>query len=325
MQETMPPQVSVIIPAYNAVAFLGRSVASVQRQELLDLEILIIDDASADGTLALARVLAAEDPRIKIIAAARNGGPAAARNRGLAQARGTWVALLDADDAFEAGRLRCLLGLAQDCRADLMADNLLMEDREGTREAMLPASEVASCAPITAADFLRGNLPDPKRPRKSYGFLKPLISRKFLEAHDLRYDEELRFAEDFAFYLSCLAAGGRFFLCQEPLYRYRLRSDSLTACHTTDDLRRLQDVDLHFLHHGDSHTVEFQAALLLHKKSVDQRLQWRIFIKEVKDRSWLKAILASLKGWHVFRYVARQLILEIWRRRWPRGLDTTPA
>src|SRR3546814_8803372 len=57
------------------------------------------------------------------------------------------------------------------------------------------------------------------------------------------YDEDLRFAEDFAFYLTCFAAGARFYLAQQPLYRYRLRDDSLTALHSIEDLRRLQQVD----------------------------------------------------------------------------------
>ncbi|NIA67647.1 glycosyltransferase family 2 protein [Pelagibius litoralis] len=323
--ESRSPLVSVVIPAFDAAGFLRRTVASVQAQSLNDLEILIIDDCSGDETLTLARTLAADDPRIRVIAAERNGGPAVARNLGLGAAKGEWIALLDADDAFEAERLGRLVGLARDCGADLLADNLWLEEEEGVTEAMLPLSEAASCAPITAADFLRGNLPDPKRPRKSYGFLKPLMSRAFLERHHLRYDESLRFAEDFAFYLACFAAGGRFFLSQEPLYRYRLRPDSLTACHSTADLRRLQAVDERFLRDCDAASPDFRVALRLHKKSIDQRLQWRVVIDALKGRAWHKAVLASLKGWHVFGYVSSQLIAEIWRRLWQKRLGSTPA
>src|SRR5690606_5741979 len=115
--------------------------------------------------------------------------------------------------------------------ADLLADNLLLENAGGQTAPMLRPDEAPACAPITAADFLLGNLPDRANPRKSYGFLKPLISRAFLERHGLRYDESLRFAEDFAFYLACFSAGARFYLASQPLYRYRLREDSLTALH----------------------------------------------------------------------------------------------
>src|SRR3546814_13154858 len=103
----------------------------------------------------------------------------------LAVAAGEWIALLDADDAFEAERLARLVPLAGQCGADLLADNLLLEDEEGRTEAMLAPAETADCAPVSAAAFLLGNLPDPAHPRKSYGFLKPLLSRASLPRHGL--------------------------------------------------------------------------------------------------------------------------------------------
>src|SRR3546814_14361438 len=89
---------------------------------------------------------------------------------------------------------------------------LFRSDEEGRTEAMLAPAETADCAPVSAAAFLLGNLPDPAHPRKSYGFLKPLLSRAFLQRHGFRYDEELRLAEDSAFYLACSSAGARFHL-----------------------------------------------------------------------------------------------------------------
>ncbi|MGD1876143.1 MAG: glycosyltransferase family 2 protein [Kiloniellaceae bacterium] len=312
------PLVSVVIPAFNAETTLAETVASAQRQSLADIEILIVDDASGDATLALARRLAEDDPRVKAIAAGDNRGPAAARNLGFANATGRWIALLDADDAFEPGRLAELVRTAHDCGADLLADNLLLEDENGSVAPMLLPSETANPAAMTAADFLRGNLPDPANPRKSYGFLKPLISRAFLVEHGLRYDESLRFAEDFAFYLACFSAGARFYLMQQPLYRYRVRSDSLTACHSTEDLRRLQGVDRRLLdEHAAVAGADFVAALRRHKQSIDQRLHWREVIDAVKRRAWLSALGASLQGWHVFTYVSGQLAGEAWRRLGP--------
>lgn len=309
------PLVSVVIPAYNAEATLAETVASAQRQSLADIEILIVDDASRDGTLSIARRLAASDPRIAAIAAPCNGGPAAARNLGFAAARGEWIALLDSDDAFEPERLAQMVAVAKDCGADLLVDNLLLEDEEGRREPMLPPSESADCAPLTAEQFLLGNLPDPARPRKSYGFLKPIVSRVFLDRHGIRYDEKLRFAEDFAFYLACFSAGARFYLLQRPLYRYRLRSDSLTALHSAEDLRRLQGVDRRLLRaHAAGGNVGFVAALRRHKRSIDQRLQWRVVIDEVKRGAWLRAAVAGLRGWHVFTYVSARLAGEALRR-----------
>lgn len=312
------PRVSVVIPAYNAADSLAATVASAQAQSLRDIEILIVDDASGDGTLELAQALAAGDPRIRVIAAGENRGPAGARNLGFAAAAGAWIALLDADDAFEPRRLECLVQVAEACGADLLADNLLLEGEDGRVEPMLAAAETAESERVSAADFLLGNLPDPERPRKSYGFLKPIFRREFLAAQGLRYDEELRFAEDFAFYLDCLGAGGRFFLLRQPLYRYRLRGDSLTARHSIEDLQRLQRVDQRLLRRdGPGATPALRAALKRHKRSIDQRLQWRVVIAAVKRRDGAGALWAALQGPHVFGYVCGQLSAETWRRLGP--------
>lgn len=309
------PQASIVIPAYNAEATLAATVASAQRQTLADIEILVVDDGSSDGTVPLARRLAAADPRVRLIEAGRNRGPAGARNLGLAAAAGEWIALLDSDDAFEPERLAHLIPLARRYGADLLADNLLLEAADGGSEPMLPPVELPDCTPVTAADFLLGNLPDRSNPRKSYGFLKPIIARDFLQRHGLRYDESLRFAEDFAFYLACFAAGACFYLAPRPLYRYRLRSDSLTARHSIEDLRRLQQVDRVLARDTAlAQQPHFTAALRRHRKSIDQRLQWRVVIDEVKRGALLRAAAAGLQGWHVLTYVSVRLAAEAWRR-----------
>src|ERR1700739_2911130 len=93
-----PIQASVIMPAYNAENTLQQAVNSAMEQTGVCLEVLVIDDASTDGTAAAAEALTARDPRVRLLRQPVNRGPAAARNRGLAAALGTWVALLDADD-----------------------------------------------------------------------------------------------------------------------------------------------------------------------------------------------------------------------------------
>ena len=76
------PLVSVVTPVWNAAATLAETVASVRAQSLADWELLLVDDASTDGSRDLARALAAADPRIRLIERATNGGAAAARNDG---------------------------------------------------------------------------------------------------------------------------------------------------------------------------------------------------------------------------------------------------
>lgn len=93
------PLVSVIIPAYNAQAFVGRTLASLRAQTFADFEAIVVDDGSKDDTAAVVQAVARADPRIRLIQQA-NSGVAAARNRALAEARGAYVANLDSDDLW---------------------------------------------------------------------------------------------------------------------------------------------------------------------------------------------------------------------------------
>ena len=93
------PLVSVIVPAFNAAAYLGAALDSLRAQTVRDLEIIVIDDGSSDETAAIARGHAAADPRVRVISHEKpSGRPASARNAGLRVARGKYIALLDADD-----------------------------------------------------------------------------------------------------------------------------------------------------------------------------------------------------------------------------------
>ncbi|MEM0981583.1 MAG: glycosyltransferase, partial [Cyanobacteria bacterium P01_H01_bin.58] len=93
------PLVSVIVPAYNAERFLPQTLASIQAQTYQNLEILVVDDGSCDRTPQIVQELAQQDPRIQLLQQ-DNGGVAAARNRGIRQAKGEFIAPIDADDLW---------------------------------------------------------------------------------------------------------------------------------------------------------------------------------------------------------------------------------
>lgn len=104
--EQRAPRVSVVIPAFRAAALLPRAIASVAAQTMRDLEVLVIDDASGDGTAEAAEgLLRAHGLPHAVLRLETNGGPAVARNAGVAQARGDYVAFLDADDAWLPDKL----------------------------------------------------------------------------------------------------------------------------------------------------------------------------------------------------------------------------
>jgi len=96
------PTVSVIMPVYNVERFVVQAVCSVLNQTFGDFELIVVDDAGSDNSIALCEVLA--DHRTRIVHQA-NRGLAGARNTGIAEARGEFIALLDSDDAWTLTKL----------------------------------------------------------------------------------------------------------------------------------------------------------------------------------------------------------------------------
>jgi glycosyltransferase involved in cell wall biosynthesis len=96
------PRVSVVMPVFNAGHFLEEAITSVLVQTYSDFELIVVDDASSDDSLALVENF--RDPRIRIIKHATNKGAALSRNDALAVARGEFVAIMDADDVCAANR-----------------------------------------------------------------------------------------------------------------------------------------------------------------------------------------------------------------------------
>jgi glycosyltransferase involved in cell wall biosynthesis len=105
------PVISVVVPCWNNAATIERALASVL-EALAPIELIVVDDASTDGTPEIVRRMADNDPRIRLEVLPVNGGASVARNHGLALAGGEWLVLLDADDRFTPGGLDCLIDAA---------------------------------------------------------------------------------------------------------------------------------------------------------------------------------------------------------------------
>ena len=110
---TRPAEVSVVIPCYNYGRFLSTAVDSVLSQRDVDVDVIVVDDASTDDSVEVAKRLAAKDSRIRVIAHEANAGPVATFNRGLAAAKGEYLVRLDADDLLTPGSLRRAVDLLQ--------------------------------------------------------------------------------------------------------------------------------------------------------------------------------------------------------------------
>ncbi|MBQ1725304.1 MAG: glycosyltransferase family 2 protein, partial [Muribaculaceae bacterium] len=93
----MTPQVSIIVPCYNAAPYLPKCLKSILRQTFTDIEVIAVNDGSNDDTLAVLERYAAKDQRIRIINAPHNCGLQWARHRGIKAAQGQWIMFVDAD------------------------------------------------------------------------------------------------------------------------------------------------------------------------------------------------------------------------------------
>ena len=110
------PRVSVVIPCYNYGRYLPAAVASALDQQGLDVDVLVVDDASPDGSHLVAQELAASDPRVDVLVHENNAGHIQTYNDGLARAEGDYVVLLSADDLLPT------LRRALDCEGPSVVD-----------------------------------------------------------------------------------------------------------------------------------------------------------------------------------------------------------
>ena len=106
--------VTVVIPCYNYGRYLPDAVSSVLRQDLVDVEVIIVDDASTDDSVAVARELSDADPRVRLMEHPENRGHIATYNEGLSEVSGDYVVLMSADDQLAPGSLAPALAVFQD-------------------------------------------------------------------------------------------------------------------------------------------------------------------------------------------------------------------
>lgn len=147
------PLVSVVIPCHDAAPFLAQAVESALAQAGVPVEVVVVDDASGDGSVEIARGFGG---RIRRIELARNGGACAARNAGAAVARGGALLFLDADDALAPGTLAALAGALAQREGAAAACPWVRLRQRGGRWVEAPADR----PPPRPADPLRGWLED---------------------------------------------------------------------------------------------------------------------------------------------------------------------
>jgi len=125
------PQVSIVIPAYNAEKTVRQTVESVIAQSFTDWEMIVVDDCSQDGTLPILEELAAKDERIRVLSNEENNGVSYSRNRGVQEARAEWIAFLDSDDVWRPNKQARQMQVAGERDVDIICVGFDYMDGDG--------------------------------------------------------------------------------------------------------------------------------------------------------------------------------------------------
>lgn len=224
------PRVSIIIPAFNAERYLRAAVDSALAQTCRDIEIIIVDDGSADGTLRIAQEAASADARIKVVALPANSGSGRARNAGMEAASGDFFMFLDADDLLLPEAAETALKEADTAEADIVRFEL---SRFSNAIPQIPTQVgkkrriVESAAQRKAsACALFGDPEEETEANIGGSACTALYSRRF-------FDEGVRFtrtylSEDYLWNFECLMRCGRALYIPRVMYMYRTHDESKT-------------------------------------------------------------------------------------------------
>jgi glycosyltransferase involved in cell wall biosynthesis len=176
------PLVTVVIPTRNRRVILATTLASVRAQSVGDIEVVVVDEGSTDGTAEAVEALA--DPRIRVVRNPQPTGVAAARNRGMREGHGSWVALLDDDDLWGPAKLHAQLEAARVADAAWAYTGAVAVDDDLT---------VVRAYPPPTPEVLRADLP--LRNTVPAGSSNVLVRRNLVEEAGM-FDEGLRHLAD---------------------------------------------------------------------------------------------------------------------------------
>ena len=228
------PRFSIIIPAYNAEAYLQRCLDSILTQNYSDYEVIVIDDGSTDGT---SNILG-QYPQVKVISQS-NHGMATARNRGLEVAQGDYILFIDSDDRLCPNAL------------DTLAHELQGEDIIGFGTKIFnEATGAYTDNPIQPAatmpgwDYFNRHRLE-ATPVHFVCIWQRAYRRAFLETAGLRFADGLKRAEDDLFTTMVMLHARSIKCIPDCLYIYHLRSGSITRTadrRLSDDSRRVQQL-----------------------------------------------------------------------------------
>jgi CDP-glycerol glycerophosphotransferase len=210
------PRISVVVPVYDVESYLATCLQSLARQTEGDLEVIMVDDGSTDGSRALAERFTAHDRRFKLVSQA-NGGLGSARNTGVGLATGEFLAFVDSDDVLPRDAYERLLGSLDRTGSDFATGNVQRLTRQGASQAQFLARTFARTRLRTHVGRCRPLLADRTAWNKLY-------RRSFWDEHGFRFPEGV-VHEDIPVTLPAHQLARSVDVIAAPVYQWRLRED----------------------------------------------------------------------------------------------------
>lgn len=222
------PMVSVVIPAYNVTKTLPRLLDCLLNQTWQNLQIILVDDGSEDGTVLMARKAAEKDPRLTVVTQG-NLGISYARNAGLALCEGKYIRFIDADDTLPLDSIERMVRRAEKDGSELVIGGY--DQYFGERRSF---HNLAGRDDTVPCDDMMRHLCDHAN-SYFYGVLwNKLFLREIAEKQNCRFQENLTWGEDFAFVMDYLAGVSRVSFMKDSLYDYRRSANSTSIRQVLD-------------------------------------------------------------------------------------------
>lgn len=229
--------ISIVMPIYNAEEFLRDNLNSIQNQTYTNLEVLLVDDGSTDGSAEIAQAFCLEDSRFSYFLQQNQGAPAA-RNHGFRESHGAYVMFVDSDDVLKENGVELLYLIAEKQKADLVIGQFDTINESGEP---LETKKMA---------FSKDGIFDAANSLERLFFFSPVPGNKLYNAVLLRdkdlYFSDLKRAQDLNFYLKFLSYADKVCTTTDTTYLYRIRANSIS--HTVspvilETIRSLDDVE----------------------------------------------------------------------------------
>lgn len=283
------PKVSIIVPIYNAENYLVPCIKSVLAQTLTDIEVLLIDDGSSDGSGVICHRFMQQDSRVVLITK-ENEGVSATRNLGLTWAKGEYIAFLDADDTLMVTALEILVQTLEDKQVDAVFANYFYQysDRKVYRGPRISGG-------IYSVTELRDQLiDDGTLSGILFGSVGAAVyKRALIEQNHIRFQEEVALNEDGLFnVMYLLHSKSCCYLSDQHLYGYRKEIESVTS-------------RFHLNKNFDSATI----AIDRYCQPISQEvlLEQQLRRRQVSISLWLALNICSEENPASYRTIIRQL------------------